>query len=82
MRQEVLLGILTEGKIVIRGGSILEVNKVKVRDVQGFNDPAPGDRPGNTVGNMGQLEEDVWSALDSKGWGMLRDDGILKAQAE
>lgn len=47
------------GKIAIRGGSILEVSKAKVRDVQAFNDPGPGDRPGNTVGNIDQLEEDV-----------------------
>jgi 3-hydroxybutyrate dehydrogenase len=58
-------------KIAIRGGSILEVSKVKVRDVQAFNDPGPGDRPGNTVSSMSQLEEDVWSALDTKGWGIL-----------
>lgn len=55
------------GKNVIRGGSILEVSKVKVRDIQAFNDPGLGDRPSNTVSNMGQLEEDVWSALDAKG---------------
>jgi 3-hydroxybutyrate dehydrogenase len=59
------------GKIAITGGSILEVSKVKVRDVQAFNDPGPGDRPGNTVSSMSQLEEDVWSALDTKGWGIL-----------
>jgi NAD(P)-dependent dehydrogenase (short-subunit alcohol dehydrogenase family) len=59
------------GKIAIRGGRTLEVSRGKVRDVQAFNDPGPGDRPGNTTSNMGQLEEDVWNALDTKGWGML-----------
>ena len=59
------------GKIAITGGSILEVSKVKVWDVQAFDDPGPGDRLVNTVSNMGQLEEDVWSVLDTKGWGML-----------
>jgi 3-hydroxybutyrate dehydrogenase len=59
------------GKIAIRGGSILEVSRGRVRDVQAFNDPGPGDTPGNTTSNMGQLEEDVWSALNTKGWGML-----------
>ena len=58
-------------KIPIRGGSILEVSKGNVRDVQAFNDPGPENRPGNTVSNMGQLEEDVWDALGTKGWGTL-----------
>jgi 3-hydroxybutyrate dehydrogenase len=65
-------GDLDKGeKIPIKGGSILEVSKGRVRDVQAFNDPGPGDRPGNTASNMGQLEEDVWNALETKGWGTL-----------
>jgi hypothetical protein len=40
----------------------LEVSEIKVRNVQASNDPGTGDRPGNTVSNMSQLEEDVWSA--------------------
>lgn len=58
-------------KIVIRGGSILEVSKGRVRDVQAFDDPGPGDRVGNMTSNMWKLEEEVWSALDMKGWGAL-----------
>jgi 3-hydroxybutyrate dehydrogenase len=67
-----VVGDLEKGeKIPIRGGSILEVSKGKVRDVRAFNDPGPGGQPGNTVSNMDQLEEDVWNALGAKGWGML-----------
>jgi 3-hydroxybutyrate dehydrogenase len=61
----------TGQKIPISGGRILEVSKGRVRDVQAFNDPGPGDAPGNTVSNMGELEDDVWNALGSKGWGSL-----------
>jgi NAD(P)-dependent dehydrogenase (short-subunit alcohol dehydrogenase family) len=67
-----VVGELDKGqKIPISGGRILEVSKGRVRDVQAFNDPGPGDRPGNTVSNMGELEDDVWNALGSKGWGTL-----------
>jgi 3-hydroxybutyrate dehydrogenase len=64
-------GDLDQGKIAIRGGSILEASRGKVRDVQAFNDPDPEDTPGNTTSNMSQLKEDVWSVLNTKGWGML-----------
>jgi 3-hydroxybutyrate dehydrogenase len=53
----------------ISGGRILEVSKGRVRDVQAFNDPGPGDRPRNSVSNMGELEDDIWNDLGSKGWG-------------
>ena len=59
------------GEIPIRGGSILEVSTGSVRDVMAFNDPGPGNRPGNTVSNMRQLEDDVWTALGTTGWGRL-----------
>jgi 3-hydroxybutyrate dehydrogenase len=64
-------GDLDQGKIAIRGGSILKVSRGKVRDVQAFNDPDPEDTPGNTTSNISQLKEDVWSVLNTKGWGML-----------
>jgi 3-hydroxybutyrate dehydrogenase len=65
-------GNLDKGEnIPIRGGSILEVSTGKVRVVQAFNDPGPGHRPGNITSNMGQLEDDVWNALGTKGWGGL-----------
>ena len=65
-------GDLDKGeRIGIKGGSILEVSAGRVRDVHAFNDPGPGDRPGNTASNMGQLEDDVWTALGTTGWGTL-----------
>ena len=56
-------------KIKISGGSILEVSLGRVRDVQAFNDPGPHGRAGNTASNMGALEDEVWSALSTEGWG-------------
>ncbi len=55
--------------IKIQGGSIVEVSCKRVRDVQAFNDPGPHGRAGNTASNMGALEDEVWSALATKGWG-------------
>ena len=65
-------GDLDKGeKFRIKSGSILEVSAGSVRDVMAFNDPGPGNRPGNTASNMGQLEDDVWTALGTTGWGRL-----------
>ncbi|PWY96399.1 hypothetical protein BO94DRAFT_552036 [Aspergillus sclerotioniger CBS 115572] len=43
----------------VRGGTILEVSKT-VRPVEAFNDPGPGNRPGNTVSDDGALIEETF----------------------
>jgi 3-hydroxybutyrate dehydrogenase len=69
-RDEIASG---EGKemIGIKGGSILEVSKGRVRDVKAFDDPGPVGRPGNTAGAMGKLEDEVWETLGREGWGSV-----------
>jgi len=62
-----------EAAIKIHGGTILEVSKGRVRDVQPFNDPGPLGRPGNTVGGMAQFENEVWDLLGTKGWGTVNE---------
>lgn len=58
-------------KIAIYGGSILEVSQGRVRDVKAFNDPGPGIGKGNTTSDMWKLEEEIWEALATNGWGAL-----------
>jgi 3-hydroxybutyrate dehydrogenase len=58
--------------IGIGGGTILEVSKGRVRNVQAFNDPGPVGRPSNTVGNMSKLDDELWENLGKTGWGLLR----------
>ncbi|OOF94769.1 hypothetical protein ASPCADRAFT_208439 [Aspergillus carbonarius ITEM 5010] len=53
----------------VRGGTILEVSKT-VRPVEVFNDPGPGNRPGNTVSDDGVLIEETFSLLSQQGWGL------------
>lgn len=60
-----------EEMIEIKGGSILEVSKGRVRDVKAFDDPGPVGRPGNTAGAMGKLEDEVWETLGREGWGSV-----------
>lgn len=49
-------------QIGISGGTILEVSKT-VRKVSVFNDPGPGGRPGNTLGNMEKVEQGILQML-------------------
>jgi len=59
-----------EGKMIpVKGGTILEVSK-KVREVTAFNDPGPVGRAGNTVTDMKVVEDEVFSLLSQKGWGV------------
>ena len=58
-------------KIAISGGSILEVSQGRVRDVQAYNDPGPAGRAGNSASDMWKLDEEVWGALGTEGWGLL-----------
>lgn len=51
------------------GGTILEVSKT-VREVTAFNDPGPGDRPGNTASDHGAVEEESFRLLLQEGWGL------------
>lgn len=57
--------------IPIAGGTILEVSK-EVREVAALNDPGPGNRVGNTVTDMQEVEQDALSQLAKKGWGRSR----------
>jgi 3-hydroxybutyrate dehydrogenase len=57
------IGQQDSGGISIKGGTILEVSKT-VRSVSVFNDPGPVGRPGNTLGNMGQVEESILQMLN------------------
>ena len=50
------------------GGTILEVSKT-VREVTAFNDPGPGNRPGNTVSDHESVEEESFQLLLQEGWG-------------
>lgn len=52
----------------VTGGTILEVSK-RVRVVNQFNDPGPGDRPGNTATDHAAVEAESFALLAQKGWG-------------
>lgn len=56
-------------EVDVVGGMILEVAKGRVRVVEQFNDVGPSGE-GNTVGNMGIAEEEVFERLGSGGWGV------------
>lgn len=53
----------------VSGGTILEVSKT-VRAVGQFNDPGPGNRPGNTASDHRAVEEESYQLLSQKGWGL------------
>ncbi|KAJ5165445.1 Short-chain dehydrogenase/reductase SDR [Penicillium coprophilum] len=55
----------------VKGGTILEVSKT-VRAVNQFNDPGPGNRPGNTVSDQNALEEESYRLMSQKGWGLSK----------
>ena len=52
----------------VSGGTILEVSKT-VRAVGQFNDPGPGDRPGNTATDHAAVESESFRLLATEGWG-------------
>lgn len=55
--------------IKIGGGSIIEVSKGRLRDVQPFNDPGPSGVAGAVVSGVGELVEEVHGLLSVEGWG-------------
>ena len=55
-------------KVKVEGGMVLEVSKGSCRVVGQFLDPGPSGE-GNTVGNMGVVEEEVLRGLGKGGWG-------------
>ncbi|PLN81578.1 transmembrane amino acid transporter protein-domain-containing protein [Aspergillus taichungensis] len=58
----------------VSGGTILEVSK-KVRPVTAFNDPGPLGRAGNTVSDMGKLNDEV-TVVSRNGVRGKRDAGF------
>lgn len=58
-----------QGEMIrIGGGSVIEVTKGRLRDVQTLNDPGPSGA-GTTVGGMAELYEEVYGLLQVDGWG-------------
>lgn len=55
----------------VSGGTILEVSKT-VRAVGQFNDPGPGNRPGNTAADHEAVEKESFGLLATKGWGQSK----------
>lgn len=58
-------------EIAVQGGMVLEVAKGRVRVVEQFNDVGPSGE-GNTVGNAGVAEEEIFERLlggSGGGWG-------------
>ncbi|KAJ5146363.1 uncharacterized protein N7515_000927 [Penicillium bovifimosum] len=55
----------------VKGGTILEVSKT-VRAVSQFNDPGPGNRPGNTASGHDLAEQETYQLLSQEGWGLPR----------
>ena len=54
-----------EGRILVRGGSVIEVSGSRVRDVQAFNDPGPqGISPQDF--NVAMMEESVFTRLEEE----------------
>lgn len=53
----------------VSGGTILECSKT-VRSVGQFNDPGPGDRPGNTASEHPAVEAEKYRQLELAGWGL------------
>jgi NAD(P)-dependent dehydrogenase (short-subunit alcohol dehydrogenase family) len=53
----------------VSGGTILECSKT-VRAVSQFNDPGPGNRPGNTASVHQNAEEESYQVMTRKGWGL------------
>lgn len=58
-------------QVAVGGGMILEVAKGRVRVVEQFNDAGPSGE-GNTLGNIGEAEEEIFASLQGRGggWGV------------
>ncbi len=56
-------------EVAVAGGMILEVAKGRVRVVEQFDGVGPSGE-GNTVGNMGIAEEEIFERLGGGGWGV------------
>lgn len=54
-------------EVAVEGGMILEVAKGRVRVVEQFNDVGPSGE-GNTVGNVGLAEEEIFERLGGGAW--------------
>ncbi|KAK2877311.1 hypothetical protein FQN49_001238 [Arthroderma sp. PD_2] len=67
---ESTLGIPTEGdaSIKVKGGTIIEVSKA-VRKVAIFNDAGPLGRPGNSVGDLTEVDDGLLASVQSGSWG-------------
>jgi 3-hydroxybutyrate dehydrogenase len=57
--------------VKLGGGSIIEVSKGHLRDVQQFNDPGPSRSAGTTASGIGELIDEVHSLVSVRGWGKL-----------
>ena len=55
--------------IKVGGGSIIEIGKGRLRDVQPFNDPGPLPAAGVKDSGIGQLIEEVYDLLEIDRWG-------------
>lgn len=61
-----------QGELIkVGGGSIIEISKGRLRDVQPFNDPGPGTAPGAAASGIGPLMDEVQGLLSVDGWGKL-----------
>ncbi len=55
--------------ITLSGGSVIEVTKGRLRDVQALNDPGASGAAGSTASGMAELYEEVYGLLQVDGWG-------------
>lgn len=55
----------------VHGGTILEVSKT-VRAVNPYNDPGPGNRPGNTASGTKSVVNESIELLNQRGWGVSK----------
>lgn len=55
-------------QFAVQGGTILEVSKT-VRAVTPYNDPGPGNRPGNTASDTQTVIDEAIGLLRQRGWG-------------
>lgn len=62
-------------QFAVNGGTILEVSKT-VRVVKQFNDPGPGNRPGNTTSDHASVEEENFQLLEQERWGRPKSSSI------
>lgn len=55
--------------IQLRGGSIIEVNKGGLRDVQQYNDPGPSGPAQTSASGLKELEDETFGLLNVEDWG-------------